>query len=168
MHADAVQTERRPRHAMHWLCCALVLVISVSRQLVICTHADGPPHLEFAHPEGSATQHRHGGCCHDHVHVTFAAVTPSGAACDHDSCDDSDDPHSSCDHVHLSVEVGPQPAPDHVDAANVCDAPSWAPPRSVRFCSVFASALRPPPGTGPPSPGPRPYLAHRASTVLLI
>lgn len=147
---------------MHWLCCVLVLLIGMTRQLVICKHDDGPAHLEFAHPEGSSTQHHHGGCCHDHVHVVFVEH-------DHgDGCEDCDDPHTSCDHVHLSVEVGPKPVPDQADLADIAACPMWLPPMPVEGRGPKAHTAQPPPSTGPPPPRPREYLALRASTVLLI
>lgn len=149
------------RHAVHWLCCALVVLMGMTRQLVICKHDDGPAHLEFAHPEGAA--HHHGGCCHDHVHVVFAAQTED------DGCTECVAPHESCDHVHLSVDVGPRPAPSLQGARGFEPAPLWSPPAPKAHRRWLLSAARPTPGTGPPDPAPPPpWLAQRASVVLLI
>jgi len=148
------------RHAVHWMCCALVVLMGMTRQLVICKHDDGPAHLEFAHPEGAA--HHHGGCCHDHVHVVFAAQTED------DGCTECVAPHASCDHVHLSVDVGPRPAPSLLGAQGFELAPLWSPPAPKAHRRWLLSAARPTPGTGPPDPAPPPWLAQRASVVLLI
>jgi len=179
MHTDAAPTDRRPRRALHWLCCALVLMVGMTRQLVICTHADGPPHLEFAHFEGSSNhdghhgQHgHHAGCCHGHAATAAQGSDEEAASAarrgEPAPCEDSDDPHGSCDDVQLCVELGPQPLADHVDGDGGGQGPLWTPPSLAAWWERAAAPILAPRGTGPPRPRLRPYLAHRASIVLLI
>lgn len=159
-----IEAADRPRTARHWLCVALVLLIGMTRQLVICTHEGGQAHIEFAHVEGSSSHHghHHGGC--NHVHFDFGAQSVDG----HEHDDECDDPHSSCDHVHLSVDVGPKPIGDVVDVPLADSIAMWLPPQVHDELVATARAALPPPSTGPPRPRPRQYLALLASTVLLI
>lgn len=145
-----------------------MLLIATTRQLVICQHQGGTTHIEFAHVEGASHHqgHHHGGCGHDHVHLAPAVPDSDPDHDDHD--DDCDDPHSSCDHVHLSVDVGPKPMSDVVDVPMPDAAAMALPPQRLRWSGAVRPAAEPPPATGPPRPRPRPYLALRASTVLLI
>ena len=146
---------------MHWLCCALVLLIGMTRELVICKHADGPSHFEFSHPEGDG-DHHHGGCRHDHVHVAWTSYG------DRDAGEEHGEPPAPCAHVHLSVDVGPEPEAAVTAAARAgaplmlpdVAAPTWRTP--VRRAPPPASA------TGPPKPKVSSHLTQRASVVLLI
>jgi len=171
----------RPGTAMHWLCCALVLLIGMTRQLVICTHHDGGSHLEFAHADGAAGHHHghhhgnHWGGC-DHVHLVFEQHADDHGH-DHDhghghgpdlGGDDTDDPDGSSDHVHLNVEVGPKPLADAGKLPTPHGVALWLPPEVAQWLVQATHAAQPPPATDPPDPRPRQYLALRASTVLLI
>jgi len=153
-----------------WLCGVLVVALTMSRHWVICTHEDGEAHLEVNHDQGS---HEHEcECGHHGLDATVTCYSAEGAC---DAPTDSDcehphsggtDPHDSCSHIDLLVEVGPQQQPDSVDLPLqlAFELPSrdglaanW---RLVRRPSL------PPPATGPPRP--RRYLSLRATTVLLI
>ncbi|MFN3241644.1 MAG: hypothetical protein ACE37K_09050 [Planctomycetota bacterium] len=158
------------RTARHWLCIALVLLIGMTRQLVICTHQGGQTHIEFAHQEGASSHHghHHGGCNHAHFVIDARGGQHGAQQHAHPDGDDCDDPHSSCDHVHLSVDVGPKPLPDVVDLPFAQPIVLWLHPELQDQWASTERPAQPPPATGPPRPRPRQYLALRASTVLLI
>ena len=152
--------ETKPSRAVHWLCCALMALVGVTRHVVICEDANGRTHLELSHSEG--TGDHHSGCRHDHVHVVWAPDGDRGAG------EESRGTDGPSVHTHLDVDVGPTPPDGAAGAA--CDAPHLAhthrgPPR------WSAPIRRPPPkplATGPPPPGGSSHLAQRASVVLLI
>ena len=144
-----------------WLSGLLLMSAGMSRHLVFCTHHDGDSHIEFAHTEG-CTLGEHACCAHSHGHShSHDHGEPGG----HDGEDG--DPHGSCTHVDLTIDVAPTPTPDNPALPGGCQ--HWLPPTcwiAVPCWPTVERTARPPPATGPPRP--RAFLAHRASTLLLL
>lgn len=126
----------------------------MSRHWVICTHDDGDAHLEINHIQGD--HHDHSGCGCDH-----------GDTADH-GCDGDhpDDPHDSCSHIDLMVEIGPSTEPDSTETSLQL---ALVLPTRCTCLLAWRTPTRhslPPWATGPPRP--KAFLADRANTVLLI
>lgn len=150
----------------------LLLALTISRHVVICQHVDGDAHIEFDHQSGA--HHEHGTvasgqctCGHHHVNDEFGRDEDCGDDKPDSGEPDRDDPHDSCTHTDLLVDVGPEPRADTTEVPLLLafQLPPLM-PGAVRFHEPSNAAL-PPPGTGPP-PRPRRFLAQRATTLLLI
>lgn len=131
----------------------------MSRHWVICTHEDGNAHVEVNHAEGA--QHQRCGCGHDHG-IDQADSQPGRG----DAGGEQNEPHDTCSHSDLLVEIAPQPEADSVDLPLQ---PAFA--LSHKSCgrdyAAIASKLTlAPVATGPPRPAS--FLSLRATTLLLI
>jgi len=139
---------------MLWLCGAMLVALTMSRHWVICTHDDGAPHLEINHVQND--HHHHTGCsCH---HEEPGEYDSDG--------EEPEDPHDSCSHIELTVELGPQTEPDSTEVwpTLAYELRSDGATRVIRW--IASKSALAPPATGPPRP--REFLAAHATTVLLI
>ena len=140
-----------------WLCAALLFVVGLSQQLVLCAPDGGNVHLDFLHDEGAC-------CAHAAIAPAVDGQHPDAPADERDGGRSADsDPH--CEHVDLAIDVGTGPSPDHADAPAA--SPVFVPPTAtIPWLTSHQTTSPQPPATGPPRP--RPWLAHHRTLVLLI
>ncbi len=158
------------RQLLLWICGIVTVALTMSRHWVICRHHDGDAHLEINHAEGDhfgdheARGRGHDGhepnptcdCGHHHPHA------PGGSPNGSSGCD----PHDSCSHTDLLVEIGPEQEPDSVYVPKLL---AFELPRSTAAQRCWTSTKKhvlAPPATGPPRP--RRFWSLRRTTLLLI
>ena len=173
--ADTVRFVKRPL-SKRWttkaqqkilltLCCLLLVTCTLSQHLVICTHGDGDTHLELQHIQGrsyhaddlESTNQLTCNCGHRHGDSLPQPKDPS---------EEDQNPHESCSHTNLLVEVIPQfrfkgwqvGLPYAVEIqANSSASYAWQTPLLMAM---------PPTATGPPPR--RRFLEQLATARLLI
>lgn len=157
---NPLHSSNAPRQLLLWLCGVLAVALTMSRHWVICTHDDGDAHLEINHAQGNHDEHVGCDCQHDHGRER---------ECDGDAGHAEDapaDPHDTCSHVDLLVEIGPKQEPDSIELPLVLAFELPASNSGVATWRITTKRSLPPPATGPPRP--RSFLAARATQVLLI
>ncbi|MFK7740267.1 MAG: hypothetical protein AB8H80_08080 [Planctomycetota bacterium] len=168
------QQANAPKRALLLLCAALVMLLGLTRHFVMCTHQDGDMHIEFVHAEGQAVGHVHPHR-HPHGHPHGHACCGGGCGLSSDApapADGDEDPHDSCKHVVLDVDVGEMPCGDALPAwAPRHELAIWLPLEPIAGWIGAARNHRAPPATGPPIRmriAPSTTLEWRRCTVLLI
>lgn len=159
------------RQLLLWVCGIVTVALTMSRHWVICTHHDGDAHIETNHVQGAHHLRDHHqsscGCGHHHGHSHGGShhvhdTDPHGSNPD----DSKGDPHDSCSHTELLVEVGPQHEPDTVCLPLLLAFELPTVNAGQQPWLSTTKNLIAPPATGPPRP--RAFLSSYRTILLLI